>query len=88
MLNKKYIGPSDGDDNIFMRQYLYMSFFTRLFSRAPDGVLDPLHDILVKTYQENPGIFPIQKISQFIAKRRAENYEFRESYLRDLDLNS
>ncbi len=86
MLNEKYLGPDDGDENIFMRQYLYMAFFTRLFSRAPDSVLDQLHDIVVKAHKDHLGLFPTQEISQFIAKRRGENYEFRDSYLWDLDL--
>ncbi len=86
MLNEKFLGPSDGDESVYMRQYLYMSFFTRLYSRAPDSVLDQLHDILVKVHESRPGDFPVQEISSFIARRRGETYEFRDSYLWDLDL--
>jgi hypothetical protein len=87
MMNKKYLGPGEGEETISMRQYLYMSFFTRLYSRAPDSVLDQLHDILVKARMEKPGRFPIEEIGEFIARREKKGgYAFREDYLWDLDL--
>jgi hypothetical protein len=87
MLNKKYLGPDEGEETTFLRQYLYMSFFSRLYSRALDNVLDQLHDILVKAHNENPGRFPIEEIGEFIARReKKESYCFRDEYLWDLDL--
>jgi hypothetical protein len=87
MLNKKYLGPGDGEESNRMKQYLYMAFFTRLFSRAADSILDQLHDILVLAYQKNPGQFPIEEIGAFIAKKEKKGeYRFRDEYLWDLDL--
>ncbi len=87
VLNKKYFGPDDGEESIQMRQYLYMAFFTRLFSRAPDSVLDQLHDIIVNAHKTIPGKFPIQDIGAFISKREKKGtYSFRDEYLWDLDL--
>jgi len=87
MLNKKYLGPNDGEESNQMKQYLYMAFFTRLFSRAADSILDQLHDILVLAYQTNPGKFPIEEIGAFISKREKKGeYRFRDEYLWDLDL--
>jgi hypothetical protein len=87
ILNRKYYGPDEGEESIWMKQYLYMAFFTRLYSRAPDSVLDQLHDILVYAQQTDPGKFPIQAIGDFIAKREKKGgYSFRDDYLWDLDL--
>ena len=87
VLNKKYLGHAEGEETIQMRQYLYMAFFSRLYSRAPDSVLDQLHDILVKAHNEKPGSFPIEAIGEFIARREKKGgYAFREDYLWDLDL--
>ncbi|MHC1740631.1 MAG: DUF262 domain-containing protein [Anaerolineaceae bacterium] len=87
IMNKKYLGPSDGNENNWMKQYLYMSFFTRLYSRAPDSTLDQIHDILVKSHKEKPGIFPIKELGAFMAKREKKGeYIFRDEYLWDLDL--
>lgn len=86
IMNKKVLGPADGFESDSMKQYLYMSFFTRLYSRAPDSVLDQLHDILVKSYQQKPGVFPIDAIADFISRRKVEPYQFKDQYLWDLDL--
>jgi hypothetical protein len=87
ILNKKYLGPAEGKETILMRQYLYMAFFARLYSRAPDSVLDQLHDILVKAHKDMPGQFPIKEIGEFIARReKKSSFSFREEYLWDLDL--
>ena len=58
LMNGKVLGPAEGDEGMRMRQYWYMAFFTRLFSRAPDNVLDQLHDILVDARSATPGDFP------------------------------
>ena len=87
MINKKYLGPDDGEESTWIKQYLYMAFFARLFSRALDNTLDQLHDILIAAHKDTPGKFPIQKIGEFIAKReKKEAYIFRDEYLWDLDL--
>jgi len=87
MMNMKYLGPNDGEESTMMTQYLYMALFTRMFSRAPDSILDQLHDILVHASQTSPGKFPIQEIGAFIAKREKKGeYYFRDEYLWDLDL--
>ena len=87
MINKKYLGPTEGEESTWLKQYLYMAFFTRLFSRAPDNILDQLHDILVDAHKNIPGKFPIQKIGEFIARReKKDEYIFRDEYLWDFDL--
>src|SRR5262249_32651986 len=87
MLNGKVLGPAEGDEGRWMRQYLYMAFFTRLFSRAPDSVLDQLHDILVEAHRTSPRRVPIKEIAAFIARREKQGpYQFRDEYLWDLDL--
>ena len=87
MMNGKRLGPSDGEESQRMRQYLYMSFFARLYSRAPDSPLDQIHDILTKAKAATPGVFPIDEIGGLIARREKKgNYQFRGEYLWDLDL--
>lgn len=87
MMNGKVWGPADGDESRGMRQYLYMAFFTRLYSRAPDNILDQLHDILVEARRTSPGVFPIKAIGDLLARReKKDSYQFRDEYLLDLDL--
>lgn len=87
MINNKTLGPDDGEESTMMRQYLYMAFFSRLFSRAADNSLDQLHDIIIRAHQGHPGQFPIKEIGAFITKReKKEEYGFRDEYLWDLDL--
>ena len=86
MINNKVLGPADGFESDSMKQYLYMSFFARLYSRAPDAVLDQIHDILIRSQQKMPGVFPIDEIQQYIANRKGEPYQFKDQYLWDLDL--
>ncbi len=70
-----------------MRQYLYMSFFARLYSRAPDSPLDQIHDILLKAKTVTPGVFPIDEIGELMAHREKKGgFQFRDEYLWDLDL--
>lgn len=87
MMNGKPLGPAEGEEIKRMRQYLYMAFFSRLFSRAPDSVLDQLHDILVATRRTSPSTFPIKEIGAFMGRREKKGgYQFRDEYLWDLDL--
>ena len=87
MMNEKRFGPSDGEESQRMRQYLYMSFFARLYSAPPDSPLDQIHDILAKAKAATPGVFPIEEIGALIARREKKgSYQFRDEYLWDLDL--
>lgn len=87
MMNGKVLGPDEGAESNAMRQYLYMSMFTRLFSRAPDSVLDQIHDILKAAHKSKAGTFPIKELGDLMARReRKGSYQFREEYLWDLDL--
>jgi len=87
MMNGKVLGPDEGTESNAMRQYLYMSMFTRLFSRAPDSVLDQIHDILIAAHDNQTGAFPIKELGDLMAHReRKGSYQFREEYLWDLDL--
>jgi hypothetical protein len=87
MMNRRRFGPAEGAESLNMRQYLYMAFFSRLFSRAPDSVLDQLHDILVAEQAAKPGVFPIEELGAFMGRREKKGgYQFRDEYLGDLDL--
>lgn len=88
LLNEKFkYGPDDGRESVMIRQYLYMTFFTNLWAYAADSVLDQIHDILVSSKTSQPGVFPIDRIGEFMVKRRKlEDYRFREEYLRNLGL--
>ncbi len=87
MMTGKLYGPNDGAESNAMRQYLYMSMFTRLFSRAPDSVLDQIHDILTTSHANHKGVFPIKELGDLMARReRKDCYQFREDYLWDLDI--
>jgi len=69
---------------IAMRQYLYMSFFTRFFSYGPDGKLDVMHSMV---RQNQPAdVFPGKRIGEYIRERTYMPYEFTKSMLNDLDL--
>lgn len=87
MMNKRRMGPKEGEESTSMCQYLYMAFFSRLFSRAPDSVLDQIHDILVDAHAASPGVFPIAALGAFMGRREKKGgYMFRDEYLWDLDL--
>ena len=60
----------EGENGSAMAQYLYMASFRRLFSRAPDNVLDQLHDLMVKAVEKNPGHFPIERLREFMVRRQ------------------
>ncbi len=74
--------PPDGQA-VPMRQYLYMSFFTRFYSYGTDGKLDVIHGIL----KNHPtSTFPSIKVGDYISERTDSSYEFTESMLDNLDL--
>ncbi|MBK9096484.1 MAG: DUF262 domain-containing protein [Anaerolineae bacterium] len=84
MQNKRVYGPAEGDESDRMRQYLYVSFFARLYARAPDNILDQIHDLMIAAPRDS---FPIGEIGGIIAKRERKGpYQFRDEYLWDLDL--
>lgn len=87
MMNRRRLGPREGTESAQMRQYLYMAFFSRLFSRAPDSVLDQLHDIMAVAHESHPGVFPAAELGAFMGRRENKGgYGFRDDYLWDLDL--
>lgn len=67
-----------------MRQYLYMSFFTRFYSYGPDGKLDVIHSLLRQNQTTN--VFPGKRIGEYISERTYVPYRFTKSMLTDLDL--
>jgi hypothetical protein len=66
------------------RQYIYMSSFMKFYSYGPDGKLDVIHKRI--TEHEKPHIFPIKRISKYMADRTGMSYEFSKTMLNDLDL--
>jgi hypothetical protein len=73
----------DGDNGQSMRQYLYMAFVLRLFSRAPDNVLDQIHNRLAEAVKNDPRSFPIQAIREFLTQRQKAQYQLEEHHLND-----
>ncbi|MBM3119100.1 MAG: hypothetical protein FJ006_06030 [Chloroflexi bacterium] len=67
-----------------LRQYLYMSFFTKFYSYGADGKLDVIHGLL--NQNQTPGIFPLKKVGDYISERTYVSYAFTKSMLTDLDL--
>lgn len=88
LLNKKYkYGPAGGSESQAIRQYLYMAFFTNLLAYGADSVLDQIHDILITASKQQPGVFPIQQLGEYMVRRRKlDAYQFRNDYLGNLGL--
>lgn len=85
--NKFKYGPADGSESQAIRQYLYMAFFTNLLAYGADSVLDQIHDILVASSKQQPGVFPIQQLGDYMIRRRKlDAYQFRNDYLGNLGL--
>jgi len=86
LLNNKFkYGPEDGSESQAIRQYLYMTYFTNLWAYGADSVLDQIHDILFTANAQQPGIFPIQKLGEFMVRRKKlDAYQFRSDYLGNL----
>ena len=77
----------EGPNSNFMKEYLYMSFFRRLYSRGPDAVLDQIHNIISEEIKKDKDHFPIEKIRDFMIKRQKLQYIFEEHYYNtDADL--
>lgn len=64
-------------------QYLYMSFFMRLYSYSPDGKLDRIHKMLNES--EKQSTFPRKAIGRYMQERTAQEYRFSKAMLKDLD---
>lgn len=82
--NQKWLGADEGEESQQLLQYLYMAFFARMYSRAPDSIIDQCHDKIVAA---KPA-FPLDEMSKLLVKREKRGtYEFRDEYLtQDLDL--
>jgi hypothetical protein len=68
-----------------LRQYLYMSFFMRLYSYGADAKLDVIH-----TKIRQADSFPVEEVGKYMSERTGHEYDFQEAmagaYL-DLVLN-
>lgn len=73
----------DGVNGEAMKQYLYMAFFVRLFARSADSVLDQLHSLVKKEVKENPDIFPIKALKNFISNRSKTDFVLQPHYFSD-----
>jgi hypothetical protein len=81
----------DGHNSQAMKQYLHMAFFTRLFGRAGDAVLDKIHKQLVLSIKgdKDEGIppqstdFPLDYIKAVIADRTNSQYGLLERFFND-----
>ncbi len=86
MLSERHEKP-DGKNSHAMKQYLHMSFFTRLFGRAGDAVLDKIHkqmDLSVKAGDASGAHdFPLELIKSVIAERTHAQYGLSEHHFED-----
>lgn len=73
----------DGDNGRMMRQYVYMASVLRLFSRAPDSVLDQMHNRVVEGVNQNRQVFPIQALREFIIQRQKVPFRLEAHHLND-----
>jgi len=87
MVQSGRMDKPDGRNGQSMRQYLYMSFFLRLYSNAPDSVLDQLHDRILASVKDDPNTFPIDIIRQFMVARKKMAWQLvDEMFADDADL--
>lgn len=82
MLSGKRDKP-DGVNGEAMKQYIYMVFFMRIFARGADSVLDQIHNLLKKEVKENPDIFPINALKEFICNRAKSSFTLQPHYFSD-----
>lgn len=90
MLSGKHEKP-DGLNSQAMKQYLHMAFFTRLFGRSGDAVLDKIHKKLVLSIKgdESKGIqpegtdFPLDHLKTIIKERTNAEYGLHEQFFAD-----
>jgi hypothetical protein len=72
----------DGENGRAMAEYLYMSFFRRLY-RAPDPALDQLHALIRDSVAEDRSRFPIERIRAFMSQRQATSWTLHDRYFED-----
>ena len=65
-----------------LRQYLYMSFFLNFYSYGADSKLDVIHRMI----KEPTGVFPLEKVGQFMSERTNTLYGFSGDLLNDSTL--
>lgn len=73
----------EGENGRAMAQYLYMASFRKLFSFAPDSVLDQLHDLIVRAVGDDPARFPIRPIRDFMVRRQNTPYVLEGHHFAD-----
>lgn len=81
----------DGSNSKAMRQYLYMSFFTRLFGRSSDSILDKVHkQIVLSIKEESPTAnrgevcsFPLHHLESIFQDRTKADYNLYEHFFSD-----
>jgi hypothetical protein len=83
MMQSKRRDKPDGANGQAMREYLYMSFFLRTFSRSADAVLDKLHEKMTKSVKEQPAIFPIEMLREYMKERAGGIYELQDHHFND-----
>jgi len=79
-------GKHDQPEGVISRslvQYLYMTFFTRLFSRGGDRTLNQLHSRVRQALQDNPSDFPIGVVRDYISRRMNVTWELAEHHFAD-----
>lgn len=80
----------DGENGRTMREYLYMSFFLRTFSRSADAVLDKIHEKIGEAVKNEPAKFPIRMLRAYLGERAGRFYGLRDYHFAgdaDLALN-
>ena len=78
----------DGRNSEAMKQYLHMAFFTRLFGRSGDAILDKVHKQLVLSIKGDPSAgvlpegseFPLDHMVRIIKERTKAAYGLHEHF--------
>lgn len=81
----------DGLNSKAMKQYLYMSFFTRLFGRSSDATLDRIHKQLVLSIKGDASVpvpskityFPFDQIKWIIQDKTGVDYGLNKHFFTD-----
>jgi len=80
----------DGENSEAMKQYIHMAFFTRLFGRSSDSMLDRIHKELVLSMNGDPeqGIapekaFPLPRLQQIIQNATNAPYALYHRFFSD-----
>jgi uncharacterized protein with ParB-like and HNH nuclease domain len=90
MLSGRHEKP-DGPSGQAMKQYLHLAFFTRLFGRSGDSVLDKIHKQLVVSLKGdaasgNPvptADFPLHHLKPLIAQKTKTEFGLLDRYFAD-----